>query len=79
MKTDSLKTIIEDQSFPAFVDQIQLKPSEFISGGNGIATTEEKNSPPISLKKNRLRYLNPTRGKMIFLNLKRRITSLSPF
>jgi len=50
MKTNSFKTNMDDQSFPAFVDQIQLKPPEFISGGNGIATTEEKNSSPLSLK-----------------------------
>ena len=50
MKINSLKTKIDDQSFAAFVDQIQIRSPEFNSGENGIAVTEVKNCPPISLK-----------------------------
>ena len=50
MKTNALESRIDDQSFAAFVDQIQIRPHEFISDPNDIPVKEGQNSLPLSLK-----------------------------
>jgi len=50
METSSFKAKSDDQSFGVFLEQIRLRPPDFISGGNDLSIIEERNSPPISLK-----------------------------
>ena len=50
METSSFKAKSDDQSFGIFLEQIRLRPPDFISGGNDLSIIEERNGPPISLK-----------------------------
>ena len=50
METSSFKAKRDDPSFGALLEQIRLRPPDFISGGNDRSITEERNSPPISLR-----------------------------
>ena len=50
METSPFKAKSDDQSFGVFLEQIRLRPPDFIAGGNDISIIEERNSPPISSK-----------------------------
>jgi len=51
MKTNALESRIDDQSFAAFVDQIQIRPHELTLDPKNISLKEGQNSPPLSLKR----------------------------
>ncbi len=49
MEKQPIKTKIDDQSFVAFLDQVQSRPSGFLSGGQDLSPTEG-NVPAIPLR-----------------------------